>query len=127
MYVLYRIGKIDISAKTDSGLFFTEITGDTVTMTVTDVSGLKSTTLEGDSMVGIYFDANKPMGYVQMDTVDPELNLVLDIYPAGSPITFPKMDAVYDFLPPTFVEAGFSVKFTAGSKFVVGQSLLFGN
>jgi len=109
----------------DSGLFFTEITGDTVTMTVTDVSGLESTTLDGDSMVGMYFDANKPIGFVEMDTVDPDLNVVLTIHPAGTPLTFPKMDSVYEYVPPTFIGDGFSVKFAAGTKFAVGQSLSF--
>ena len=106
----------------DSGLFLTEITGDTVTMTVTDVSGMSSTTLD-DETFGMYFDTYKDIGFVSLENVDLDLKVTLDIIPAGTPITFPKMDNINEFLPSSFQGGGFSIKFSAGTNFFVGQSL----
>ena len=107
------------------GLFNTQVTTDTVTMTVSDISGLPTPTITGDDAISIYFDTNKDLGSIYVDTVDSGLNFTLDIVTAGTPITFGKMPNVTDYLQPAFIGDGYIVRFLAGTAWAVNQTLTF--
>jgi len=107
------------------GLFTTRITGDTVTMTVSDISGLPTPTITGDDAISIYVDSNKDLGSIYIDTVDPGLNVTVKMVTAGTPLAFGKMSNITEFIPPTFAGDGFIIRFLGGTNWAVNQTLTF--